>query len=343
MITFENVTKTYDNGKQQVSALNGVDLTIEEGEIFGVVGFSGAGKSSLLRCVNLLERPTSGRVLVQGQDITKFSKPQLRQYRRRVGMVFQHFNLLNSKTIFANVAEPLIISKVPKAEIRQRVMELLQFVGLEDKANQYPDQLSGGQKQRVGIARALATRPSILLCDEATSALDPQTTSSILSLLKKINREYHITILLVTHEMSVIREICDKVAVMDQGRVIESGSVFDVFSKPQKTITKNFVNTVMHNEIPESVQKLLSQQEGNRRIYQVVFVGASTSQPVLSQVAKRFNVDVNILFGNITELQGVPFGNLVVEFRGTDREINRALMYINEAQVDIKEAVGYGN
>lgn len=344
VITFENVTKTYHNGKQIVHALNGIDLTIERGEIFGVVGFSGAGKSSLLRCVNLLERPTTGRVLVEGQDITQFSKAELRQHRRRVGMVFQHFNLLNSKTVFANVAEPLVIAKVPNAEIRKRVMELLEFVGLADKANHYPDQLSGGQKQRVGIARALATRPSILLCDEATSALDPQTTSAILSLLKTINREYRITILLVTHEMSVIREICDKVAVMERGKVIESGSVFDVFSNPQSDITKNFVNSVMHTKIPESVQRLLSEPEGgNRRVYQLVFVGASATQPVLFQAAKKFNLDINILFGNITELQGVPFGHLLVEFRGPEREINRALTYVREAQVDIQEAVGYGH
>ncbi|SFA71064.1 MULTISPECIES: methionine ABC transporter ATP-binding protein [unclassified Bacillus (in: firmicutes)] len=339
MITFKDVTKTYESNGQKVPALNGINLKINEGEIFGVIGFSGAGKSSLIRCVNFLEKPTTGKVIVGGQDLAGLSKKEIRDAKRKIGMVFQHFNLLNSKTVFANVAMPLSLAGVPKDEIKQRVNELIEFVGLTDKANQYPDQLSGGQKQRVGIARALATRPAILLCDEATSALDPQTTNSILQLLKRINKEYNITILLITHEMGVIREVCDKVAVIEEGKIIESGTVFEVFSNPLTKTAKNFVSSVMHDKIPDSIQKILSESGRDRRIYKVIFVGQSAGEPLLSQIAKQFKVDVNILYGNITELQGTPFGNIIVEFNGTETEINRALIYINNRNVTIKEVI----
>ncbi|WP_078380498.1 methionine ABC transporter ATP-binding protein [Sutcliffiella halmapala] len=337
MITFEGVRKVYDSNGDKVTALDGIDLTIAAGEIYGVIGFSGAGKSSLIRCVNLLERPSSGRVLVGGRDLTRLTAKELREAKRNIGMVFQHFNLLNSKTVYDNVAMPLLVGKTPKAEIRKRVKELLDFVGLSDKKDNYPDQLSGGQKQRVGIARALATKPSILLCDEATSALDPQTTSSILQLLKKINQEYQITILMITHEMSVIRDICDKVAVIEGGKIIEQGSVFDLFSNPITNTAKNFVSSVMNDKIPESIQKLVNNQGEQQGIYRISFVGNSTGQPFLSQVAKRFDVDVNVLFGNITELQGIPFGNIIVELRGDQSEIRRALFYIQQEKVQIKE------
>src|SRR4051794_16052592 len=236
MIEFQNLTKIYHSGDRQVAALNGIDLKINKGEIYGVIGYSGAGKSSLIRCVNFLEQPTSGKVIVDGHDLTALSTKEIREIKKNIGMIFQHFNLLNSKSVFANVAMPLTLAKAPKDQIKKRVYELLEFVGLADKADAYPDQLSGGQKQRVGIARALATQPTILLCDEATSALDPQTTSSILQLLKKVNQEYNIMILIITHEMSVIREICDRVAVMEEGKIIEEGTVFDVFSSPE-TVT----------------------------------------------------------------------------------------------------------
>ena len=310
---------------------------MDEGEIFGVIGFSGAGKSSLIRCVNLLERPTSGSVIVDGRDLTKLTAKQVREVKRNIGMVFQHFNLLNSKTVFHNVAMPLLLANVSKTEIKQRVDELLEFVGLSDKANKYPDQLSGGQKQRIGIARALATRPSILLCDEATSALDPQTTGSILQLLKKVNREYNITILMITHEMAVIREICDKVAVIEGGEIIEEGSVFDVFSAPKTETAKNFFSSVMNDAIPDSIKQMIDEHDGLRQIYRINFVGDVVSKPLLSELAKKFAVDVNVLFGNITELQGTPFGNLIVEFMGDEKEIKRALMYINQKNVAIKE------
>ncbi|QKY68635.1 methionine ABC transporter ATP-binding protein [Lentibacillus sp. CBA3610] len=340
MITFEQVTKIYQSAEQEVRALDEVDLHIEQGEIYGVIGFSGAGKSSLVRCANLLERPTSGKVIVNGQNLLSLSPKDLREAKRHIGMIFQHFNLLNSKTAFTNVAMPLLLMGKSKKEVEQRVYELLDFVGLRDKADNYPDQLSGGQKQRVGIARALATQPSVLLCDEATSALDPQTTESILKLLKKINREYNITILMITHEMGVIREVCDKVAVLDQGSIIESGSVFEVFAQPRTEIAHDFVSTVMHDEIPESVHQLIQSQQSTNQIFRIVFVGDSAGTPLLSQIAKRFDVEVNVLFGSITELQGTPFGNLIVKFDGEPKEINRVIMQINQHEVTVEEVLG---
>jgi D-methionine transport system ATP-binding protein len=342
MIEFQNLTKIYHSGDRQVAALNGIDLKINKGEIYGVIGFSGAGKSSLIRCANFLERPTSGKVIVDGHELTALSTKEIRAVKKNIGMIFQHFNLLNSKSVFANVAMPLTLAKAPKDQIKKRVYELLEFVGLADKADAYPDQLSGGQKQRVGIARALATQPTILLCDEATSALDPQTTSSILQLLKKVNGEYNITILIITHEMSVIREICDRVAVMEEGKIIEEGTVFDVFSSPETVTAKNFVSTVMHDELPASLQEMFEKDDaGAQKIYKINFTGHSTGQPLLSELAKKFDIDFNVLFGNITELQGVPFGNLIVQFQGADDEIQRALTYIKEKQISIKEVTAH--
>src|SRR5690625_1522072 len=254
-------------------------------------------------------------------------------------MIFQHFHLLNSKTIFQNIATPLILMKKPKQKIKDRVMELLHFVGLEDKANNYPDELSGGQKQRIGIARALATQPSILLCDEATSALDPQTTESILNLLKRINEAYNITILIITHEMSVIRDICNKVAVLDGGRVIESGSVFDVFAQPKTSIARNFVSSVMNDKIPFSIYELIKTQRDRNNIFRITFQGESASEPLLSKISKKFSIDVNVLFGNITELQGQPFGNLIVSLDGDSAEINQVIKYIQEQKIAIREVI----
>ncbi|THE13121.1 methionine ABC transporter ATP-binding protein [Bacillus timonensis] len=343
MIEFQDLIKVYDSGGKKVHALNNVNLKINKGEIYGVVGFSGAGKSSLIRCVNFLERPTSGKVIVDGHDLTTLSEKQIREVKKNIGMVFQHFNLLNSKTVYANVAMPLILSKTPKEQIKKRVTELLDFVGLGDKADVYPDQLSGGQKQRVGIARALATQPSILLCDEATSALDPQTTSSILQLLKKINQEYDITILMITHEMSVIREICDRVAVMEAGQVIEEGTVFDVFSAPKTQTAQNFVSTVMHDQIPESILNMINNNQESQNIFRISFVGQSTGKPFLSQLAKKLDIDINVLFGSITELQGIPFGNLIVEIQGPDAEVKRALTYMQSQQISFKEVTSHAS
>lgn len=341
MIQFEGVAKTYQSGKQEIHALNGIDLTVETGEIYGVIGFSGAGKSSLIRTVNLLERPSAGRVLIQGKDISTLSSKEIRTIRKDIGMIFQHFNLLNSKTVYHNVAMPLLLAKTPKADIEKQVTELLDFVGLADQAQKYPDQLSGGQKQRIGIARALATNPSVLLCDEATSALDPQTTKSILDLLRKINKEYNITILLITHEMGVIREICDKVAVLEAGKVIEQGSVFDIFSNPQQPTTKRFVRSVMNDELPDSLLAQIQAAESDNAIYRLQFTGSSVGKPFMSRVSRDFKVDLNVLFGNITELQGVPYGNLIVEFSGEPSEIALALSSIRESEIHIEEVNNY--
>lgn len=343
MIQFEGVTKTYQSGKQEIHALNGIDLTVETGEIFGVIGFSGAGKSSLIRTVNLLERPTKGRVKIHGKDISTLSSKEIRTTRKNIGMIFQHFNLLNSKTVFHNVAMPLILAKTPKDKIKDQVKNLLDFVGLADQAQKYPDQLSGGQKQRIGIARALATNPSVLLCDEATSALDPQTTQSILDLLRKINREYNITILLITHEMGVIREICDKVAVLEAGKVIEQGSVFDIFTNPQQPTTQRFVRSVMNDELPESLLEQIQNAGTNHSIYRIQFHGTSVGRPLISQVSREFNLDLNVLFGNITELQGKPYGNLIVEFIGDRAEIIRALTAIQNSDATVEEVKNYAS
>ncbi|MFD1019445.1 methionine ABC transporter ATP-binding protein [Thalassobacillus hwangdonensis] len=338
MIHFEDVSKVYENDGKELRAVDHVDLRIEKGEIFGVIGFSGAGKSTLIRLVNLIEAPSDGKVLVDGRNLAALPKPELRKVRRKIGMIFQHFNLLESKTVYQNVAFPLSLAKVPKKEIEARVTEILEFVGLEDKAKQYPDQLSGGQKQRVGIARALTTSPEILLCDEATSALDPQTTKSILDLLKRVRDQYNITILMITHEMQVIKEVCDKVAVMENGKVIEQGTIFDVFSNPEHPTTKNFVRTVMQDDIPASILKQVEGRAGGRHVYRVTFLRETAGEPILSKTAKNFDVDVNVLYGQITELQGVPFGNLIVELQGEDAEILRAIHFI-QSSVAVKEVV----
>ena len=337
MIEFQQVTKSFQTKKQTVDALKGIDLTVEKGDIFGVVGYSGAGKSTLIRLVNLLERPTTGQVIVDGQPLTELKPKQLRAEKKKIGMIFQHFNLLNSKTVFDNVAIPLVLSGTPKTIIKARVEELLEFVGLSDKEKNYPEQLSGGQKQRIGIARALATNPSILLCDEATSALDPQTTSAVLQLLKKINQQYNITILLITHEMSVIREICNKVAVMEGGLVVEQGSVFEVFAAPKTEIAKNFVRTVIHDEIPQSVLKNVGISNTHPIIWKINFVGNTSSQPLLSTIAKKYDVHLSVLSANISEIQETPFGNLIIEVTGDSLEIQKALTYIKDEGFIVQE------
>lgn len=341
MIEFQGVSKEFETNGETIKAVEDVNLSIKKGEIFGVIGFSGAGKSTLIRCVNLLERPSEGKILIKDEDILGLSKPQLINVRRKIGMIFQHFHLLESKTVFDNVGFPLSLAGVPKKEIKKKVDELLEFVGLSDKMHHYPEQLSGGQKQRVGIARALATSPEILLCDEATSALDPQTTKSILDLLEKVREEYNITILIITHEMQVIKEICNRVAVMEDGKIIEEGTIFDVFSNPQQPTTRNFVKTVMNDEIPNSILSIINSRKETSRIYRLTFIQDSAGFPVLSDVAKKFTVHANILFGQITELQGTPFGNLVVELQGEESEILKAVEYVG-TRVDVKEVLTDG-
>lgn len=340
MLVLQDVHKVYEQKKgKTVVALKGINLEVAKGEIYGVIGFSGAGKSTLIRLVNLLERPSSGKVLINGLNLQELSPKDLRKERKKIGMIFQQFNLLNSKTVFGNVAMPLILDKTPKDQIEKKVMELLSFVGLEDKANHYPEQLSGGQKQRVGIARALATDPHILLCDEATSALDPDTTRSVLEVLKRVRNELGITILMITHEMNVIRDVCDKVAVLDGGLIVEQGTVLDVFTDPQTQIAKNFVRTVLNDSIPESVRNLIdkSVSDESHHIYRLLFKGESTKDPFLSTVAKKFPIDVSVYNGMITELQTIPFGNLIVGFKGKSEDVNQVLDYLRQQQIIVRE------
>lgn len=343
MIEFRHVSKVFDTREKKIEALSGINLKINKGDIFGVIGFSGAGKSTLIRTVNRLESPTSGEVIIEGKNLADLTERDLRDAKKKIGMIFQHFNLLNSKNVFENVAMPLVLSRKMKWKIEDRVYKLLEFVGLRDKANDYPHQLSGGQKQRVGIARALATNPSILLCDEATSALDPQTTKSILNLLKRINEEYSITILLITHEMEVVKEICNRVAVMEAGCVVETGSVFDVFANPQTNTARNFVQSVIDEKIPECVYELLKVRGGISRIVKIDFLGSNSGQTIVSKIAKLFNVELNVLFGNISELQGIPFGHLIIELTGDEAEMERALYFIENQNVIVTEVTKDGS
>lgn len=335
MIRLERVSKIYESGGKKVEAVKDVSLHIKKGDIFGIIGFSGAGKSTLLRLVNLLERPTKGNIIVDNYDLNSISSKDLRQLRRKIGMIFQTFNLFNSRTVYGNIAYPLKLEKKSKEEIHQRVTELLQFVGLEDQADKFPEQLSGGQKQRVGIARALATSPDILLCDEATSALDPETTNEILNLLKKVNEEFNITILLITHEMNVIRKICNRVAVMENGRIIEEGEVFNIFSNPQEKTTKNFISSVVNEKLSSSLLEKL-RKDHERKLYRIVFSGDTASQPILSTLTAKHNIHFNIIYGSINELQNQLFGNLIVEFIGADSQIEEVLKELTEI-VEVRE------
>lgn len=329
MIEFQNVAKTFKFGDREVNAVKDVSLSIQQGEIFGIIGFSGAGKSTLLRLVNLLESPTHGAVQVQGVDINSLTPKEVRKLRRRIGMIFQNFNLFSSRTVAGNVAYPLKLAGVPKKEINERVAELLSFVGLTEKANDYPEQLSGGQKQRVGIARALATSPDILICDEATSALDPDTTGEILRLLKKVNKDLGITILLITHEMNVIQQICDRVAVMENGAVIESNSVFDIFTNPQHLTTQRFIQSVQQDRPSASLLEEW-RKKGGKNLYRVIFKGDIASDPILSRVTRKFNVDVNIVYGSVREIQEKFYGNLLVSFEGHSDKIPSVLTELQD-------------
>lgn len=333
MIEFENVSKVFQVKENKVNALKNVSLKIEKGDIYGIIGFSGAGKSTLLRTINALEKPTAGRVLVDGEDINKLSPAELRKKRKSIGMIFQQFNLLETKTVYENVALPLKLNKVPKAQIKKKVEEILEFVELSDKRDTYPAKLSGGQKQRVGIARALATEPSILLSDEATSALDPKTTTAILKLLKKINEELHITIVLITHEMNVIQSICNHVAVMENGEIVEKGDVIDVFSMPKKSITKNFVKTVINDSVPQRLVAGILADERNYKILRLKFLSTTTTESVLARVNKKFDVETNILFANISEIQDRVLGIHIVQIFGSPAEIQKAEAYLDSQDV----------
>ena len=329
MIEIESVSKSYQQGDKIVYALQDVCLSIDKGDIFGVIGMSGAGKSTLIRCLAGLVQPSLGKILYRGSDIAVWQKKDMRQFRKNIGMIFQHFNLLSSRTVAGNVAYPLEIAGVSKEEIEKRVEELLGLVGLKEKRNAYPSRLSGGEKQRVGIARALANHPEVLLCDEATSALDPKTTREILDLLKGINKKLGVTIVLITHEMEVIKRICNKIAVIEQGRIIEEGPVSEIFADPKMTTTKQFLQGTSH-EIPPEFFKEISP---NRKLLRLKFKGTAAGEPVISQIIQKFNVEANILLGWIDKLQTAVIGTLIIELTGSPEGIKNALNYLKEKDV----------
>ena len=303
IISFENLSKRYEKKGQIFVALDNVTFKVNKGDVYGLIGFSGAGKSTLLRMVNALETPTEGKVFVKGVDLTSLKESKLREVRKDIGMIFQEFNLLETKTVFDNIAIPLVLRHDNKQKIKARVEELLKFVGLEDKAKALPGELSGGQKQRVGIARALATEPEILLCDEATSALDPDTTESILNLLARVNKELNVTILFVTHTIRVVQKLCNKVAILEHGKLVENGSVIDIFSKPKSTIAKRFVETVIPSKIPESIVAELKKYEANYKVIRIFFHAEHATDDVIWQINAKLGVHTNVMFASVTELQ----------------------------------------
>ncbi|MBD9096534.1 MAG: D-methionine ABC transporter, ATP-binding protein [Haemophilus parainfluenzae] len=343
MIKLNNITKIFTLSDKKLTALDNVSLHVPKGQICGVIGASGAGKSTLIRCVNLLERPTHGAVLIDDVDLTQLSEAELVKTRRQIGMIFQHFNLLTSRTVFENVALPLELENKSKAEIQEKTTALLALVGLGDKHNVYPANLSGGQKQRVAIARALASDPKVLLCDEATSALDPATTQSILKLLKEINRTLGITILLITHEMEVVKRICDQVAVIDKGRLIEQGTVSEIFSNPKTELAQEFISSTFHITLPEEYLENLSDTPKHAKSYPIIkfeFTGRSVDAPLLSQASKKFGVELSILTSQIDYAGGVKFGFTIAEVEGDEDAITQAKVYLMENNVRV-EVLGY--
>lgn len=337
MIEFKNISKHYQLKGQTIRALDQINLEIPEGSIFGIIGYSGAGKSTLIRLINSLERPIEGQVIINQKDFTALDARSLRQERANIGMIFQHFNLLQTKTVAANIEMPLKLLGVSKVEREKRLNELLEFIDLKHKKDAFPDELSGGQKQRVGIARALANHPKILLCDEATSALDPQTTKSVLALLKKINKEQNITIVMVTHEMDVIETVCDYVAVMEQGKVIETGSTLEIFSQPQHPTTKNFIQTVLQQQLPVNILKNLENQNHNS-IYCLQFLGRSAQETVVQAVIKKFDISLNILFANMTEINGTVIGQMFIQLLGDPAIIQQAIEFLEQNGVKVEHS-----
>ncbi|ALV22575.1 methionine ABC transporter ATP-binding protein [Carnobacterium antarcticum] len=338
MISLKNVSVTFNSKEQDIHAVNDVTLTIPKGEVFGIVGYSGAGKSTLVRTINLLQRPTAGSVIVADQNLIQLKPKELRAARKKIGMIFQHFNLMASRTIAENVAYPLRKSGLTKPEIKARVAELLDLVGLSDKSSAYPSQLSGGQKQRVAIARSLANDPEVLLCDEATSALDPKTTLSILELLKELNQKLALTIVIITHEMQVVKEICHRVAVMENGHVVEAGDIVSIFTEPTEQLTKEFISTATHTD--RALANLLKHPtllnlQSDDVLANISYVGASTSEPLIAALSTRFGVTTNILFGNVEFLQETPVGNLIVVFSGESSQRSKAIAYLQSNQVKV--------
>lgn len=339
MIRFENVSKTFRGNGKQVEAVKEVSLHIKKGEIFGIIGYSGAGKSTLVRCINLLERPDRGRIWIGDTEITALKGKSLRKQRRKIGMIFQQFHLFASRNVYENVAYPLKHQGLTRQEIKKRVEELLNLVGLEDKASAYPSHLSGGQKQRAAIARALANEPDILLCDEATSALDPKTTTAILRLLQEVNRKLGVTIVVITHEMQVVKESCGSVAVMEGGSVVEEGEVFDIFSNPHEKITGDFVNNAsnlsrIYTYLEEKAEIIrLNKGECILRLH---YLHKNTSEALVSQISRDFSLNVNIIFGNIELIGENPIGGLVAIVSGSGENIRRAVDFLREKKVGVE-------
>ena len=342
MIKLKQVNKWFNQGKTQIHALKGIDLTIEQGSIFGVIGASGAGKSTLIRVVNLLESPNEGDVWVDKVNLTQLDESQLTLERQKIGMIFQHFNLLSNRTVFDNVALPLEFAGRSKQEIRTKVTELLDIVGLSEKHNVYPSHLSGGQKQRVAIARALASSPKVLLCDEATSALDPATTHAILNLLQNINQTLGITILLITHEMEVVKRICDQVAIISDGQLIEQGSVGDIFAHPKTELAKSFIQSTLDHSIPQDYLDRLQPEpcEGGVPLVRLEFTGKSVDEPLISQASRTFDVDICILNANMDYAGGIKFGLMLAEMFGDQDKVEQALQFFKQHHVNTK-VLGY--
>lgn len=339
MIVLKDVNKTFTIKDKQVTAVQDVNLTIADKEIYGIIGFSGAGKSTLVRCINLLERPTSGSVMVNGVDMLSLSPKELREQRKKIGMIFQQFNLMPSRTVAQNIALSIENSGLSKGEIAKKVNKLLAFVELEDRAAAYPSQLSGGQKQRVAIARALATDPEILLCDEATSALDPQTTKSILRLLNRLNTELGITVVVITHEMDVIKKLCHRVAVMEHGRVVEENTVYSLFAQPVQPITKSFINTTSNlAEIYQLIEDKaeIAELSADEQLVKMRYQETTVSEPLISYISKKFDVTVNILFSDVELVEGLPLGGTVAILKGARNQLREALDYVSGRNVTVE-------
>ena len=338
-ILIQNVSKTYSTKDGNVQALKNVNLSIEQGDIYGIIGMSGAGKSTLVRCINYLEEPTEGKNFIKGKELGSFSKKELRKQREDIGMIFQHFNLLMQKSVLENICFPLYIHGKKKTEARKRAKELLEIVGLSDKAKAYPAQLSGGQKQRVAIARALASNPKILLCDEATSALDPQTTASILDLLKEINQKFGITIVIITHQMSVVREICSHVAIMKSGEVVEDGKVSEIFTHPKSDVARELISRDLGNDI-ENTGKVAAKISKGKNV-RIVFSENSSFEPVIANMILQFNEPVNILKANTKNVGGVAKGEMILGFQEDSNNVEKMKEYLIERGLEIEEVDNY--
>lgn len=339
MIKLRDIDVVFETENRTVTAVKNVSLDVSPGEIYGIVGYSGAGKSTLVRTINLLQLPTKGYVEVKGQDLLSLSSAQLRTARKKIGMIFQHFNLMESRTIADNVAFPLKNSGLSRAEKNAKVKELLTLVGLEDKLHNYPSQLSGGQKQRVAIARSLANDPDVLLCDEATSALDPKTTQSILDLLRDLNEKLGLTIVIITHEMAVVKDLCHKVAVMENGEILEQGQIVDIFTNPQKSLTKEFIDTATHfdREVKVVLEKIATGSDyENQHIVRITYVGKDTTQPLMAQLIRHYDLMVNILYGNVEVLQETPVGNLLVAISGSAEDFETGMNFLQEHNVKVE-------